>query len=396
MVPDLVALGTLGEFVKGRGLAKADLTDEGVPCLRYAEIYTKYGDVTRSLISRTSQSGARASRPFGFGDIAFAASGETAEEIGKAVAYIGSDPAVVGGDTVVLTKHGQDPTFLAHAVNFEDVAKQKAALGKGHSVVHIHAPDLAKLMLWLPPLPEQRRIAAVLDAWDTAIATAERLVEAKRNSLRGLIDRLIDRSAHPRTELCDFARLVSDKIMVDDAPYDGSIELDNLESDSGRRLGITAVDGLQGQRAHFHADDVLFGKLRPYLRKFWFADEDGMASTETWILRADTTKCLPRYLYFLVRSHAFLGEANRPTGSRMPRADWDWVQSTPLPLPGTNEQGRIVDLLTAAEDSCRVSLDHVSALRTQKRGLMQQLLTGKIRVPESIDSLMPGGGGADV
>jgi type I restriction enzyme, S subunit len=254
---------------------------------------------------------------------------------------------------------------------------------------------LKEFRLRLPPLPEQRRIAAVLDAWDTAIATAERLVGAKRSAFEGLVHRLIDQSEVTRSELCDFATLINAKIAVEDAPFDFSIELDNIESGTGRLRGMTDASELLGQRAHFKADDVLFGKLRPYLKKFWFSNEDGMSSTEAWVLRADTKQCLPRYLYFLVRSHAFLGEANRPTGSRMPRADWDWVQSTPLPLPGTNEQGRIVDVLTLAEERWAVSGDHVTALLHQKRGLMQQLLTGKLRVPESIDRLMPDGGRVD-
>lgn len=265
-----------------------------------------------------------------------------------------------------------------------------------HSSIGVHVEKLVfNLDHWLtwpflvPPLAEQQRIAAVLDAWDVAIDLAERLIVAKRNAFEGLVHRLIDRSEAPRSELSDFATLVGTKIAVEDAPFDASIELDNLESGTGRLLGVTSSADLLGQRAHFVADDVLFGKLRPYLRKFWFAGQDGMASTETWVLRADTNRCLPRYLYFLIRSHAFLGEANRPTGSRMPRADWDWVQSTPLPLPGTNEQGRIIDVLSLAEKRWTISLDHAVSLRLQKHGLMQMLLTGKLRVPQSIDQFIP-------
>jgi type I restriction enzyme S subunit len=140
---ELVTLGSVGRLVKGRGFPISDLSHTGVPCLRYAEIYTQYRDTTRALISRTSQAGARSSRPLRNGDIVFAASGETAEGIGKAVAYLANEEAVVGGDTVVLTDHGQNAAYLAHILNSEPLAKQKAAAGKGHSVVHIHAPELA-------------------------------------------------------------------------------------------------------------------------------------------------------------------------------------------------------------------------------------------------------------
>ena len=79
----------------------------------------------------------------------------------------------------------------------------------------------------------------------------------------------------------------------------------------------------------------------------------------------------------------------------MPRADWSWVQETPLPLPGLNKQGSIVLILEAAEIDWRLSVDAVSALRRQKRGLMQKLLTGEWRVPATDDALAPGGPAAD-
>lgn len=186
-----ILLGTLGRLEKGRGLAKTDLTESGIPCLRYAEIYTRYGDTTRSLSSHTSESGARSSKPLKYGDIVFAASGETAEEIGKALAYLGEDRAVVGGDTVVLTEHGQDPAFLARVLNSEDIIRQKAALGKGHSVVHIHAPDLARLLVPLPPIPEQQRIAAMLELVEDEVNELQVLCVSLSHQKRGLMQQLL-------------------------------------------------------------------------------------------------------------------------------------------------------------------------------------------------------------
>ncbi len=190
-VSELVALGSVGRFVKGKGLPKSDLTEVGVPCLRYAEIYTQYRDTTRTLFSRTSNAGARSSKPLRYGDIVFAASGETAEEIGKALAYLAHDEAVVGSDTVVLTDHGQNAAYLAHILNSEPIAKQKAAAGKGHSVVHIQAPDLAKLLVPLPSLPEQAKVAAALEAIEEQIGLNLAIVSQLRNQKRGLMQRLL-------------------------------------------------------------------------------------------------------------------------------------------------------------------------------------------------------------
>lgn len=186
-----VRLGTLGRFESGRGVAKSDLADVGVSCLRYADIYTQYGDVIQELVAFVTDNGARNAFGLRYGDVVFAASGETALEIGKAVAYLGSEDAVVGGDTVILRDHGQDPGFLAHAVNAPEAVRQKSALGKGYSVVHIHAPDLANLKIWLPPLAKQKATSSALASFDDEIDLMNRQATALRQQKRGLIQKLL-------------------------------------------------------------------------------------------------------------------------------------------------------------------------------------------------------------
>lgn len=186
-----VTLETVGRLEKGRGLAKADVAGIGVPCLRYAEIYTRYGDTARQLASRASPAGVRSSRRLLSGEIVFAASGETAEEIGKAVAYLGDEPAVVGGDTVILTGHNQNAAYLAYALNSPSVVRQKSAAGKGHSVVHIHAADLAKVEIPLPPRDTQDQVAAVFRQADDEIEGRQVAADLLRRQKRGLMQKLL-------------------------------------------------------------------------------------------------------------------------------------------------------------------------------------------------------------
>jgi type I restriction enzyme S subunit len=241
----------------------------------------------------------------------------------------------------------------------------------------------------LPPIPVQRRIAAVLDTWDEAIAIVEGLFAANKKRHRGLIGNLASHGNFRRQELLTFAKRVPAKITLDGSTA-VSIELDDVESKTGRLLGTTDTRGLTGQRSAFKAGDTLFGKLRPYLRKFLYAESDGLASTEFWVLRPDQDKCRSRFLYYLVQTDIFAAEANRPTGSRMPRAEWELVGEAPLPLPPLQEQDRLLDLLIASEQSVRGHQLTADLLRCQKRGLMQKLLTGAWRVPESVDHLFPG------
>ena len=186
-----VRLSELGRLIRGRGITRADLVPIGVPCLRYGEIYTKYQGIVSSLASRVEEAVASKAIPLYHGDIIFAASGETSEEIGKAVAWLGHGHAVSGGDTVVLRSHGQDPTFLVHALNAEYVSRQKSRLSKGDAVVHLHAPDLARVSVAIPPVEEQRRIASVMRTWDEAIDRVRALRRAWQRRRAALMQKLL-------------------------------------------------------------------------------------------------------------------------------------------------------------------------------------------------------------
>ena len=76
-------------------------------------------------------------------------------------------------------------------LNSVDVARQKARLGKGQSVVHIHVPELFQVEVSLPPLYEQRKIAKILTTWDTAVEKTKVLAEQYRTQKQGLIQKLL-------------------------------------------------------------------------------------------------------------------------------------------------------------------------------------------------------------
>ena len=149
------------------------MTDDGVPCIRYGEIYTHYSNYVGQLWSRIPPSVAVTALPIRAGDIVFAGSGETAEEIGKCVAYVGTEQAYAGGDTIVLSLGCDDPVFVGHLLNCSKAVGQKSRFGQGDAVVHISAKNLARLRIELPPVEEQRAISRILLDMDADIASLE-------------------------------------------------------------------------------------------------------------------------------------------------------------------------------------------------------------------------------
>ncbi|MCA6419875.1 MAG: restriction endonuclease subunit S [Cytophagales bacterium] len=185
-------LGDLGGFLKGKGILKEQLSEKGLPCIRYGEIYTIHDFVIKEFHSFISKEVAKESQPIFHNDILFAGSGETLEDIGKAVAYIGKEEAYAGGDVVILrTGKKNHSEYLSYVLNTDTANRQKRKLGQGHSVVHIYASDLADLIVPVPPLPEQQKIARILSTWDKAIEKTELLIAQKQQLKKGLMQQLL-------------------------------------------------------------------------------------------------------------------------------------------------------------------------------------------------------------
>lgn len=177
-----LTVAELGKFNKGRGIRKDDVSETGIPCVRYGEIYTRHHDVIRTFHSFIARDVAATSHRLAPGDIIFAASGETAVEIGKCVAFLGAEEAYVGSDTVVLSPAGHDSTFLSRLLNTPSVAAQKTRYGQGDAVVHISARNLGRVQVSVPPLVEQRAIAEVLTDMDAEFEA----LKARRDKTQAL------------------------------------------------------------------------------------------------------------------------------------------------------------------------------------------------------------------
>ena len=186
-----VELGRLGTFLKGHGIKRDDVRNVGVPCIRYGELYTTYNTYAAQTVSFVEPRTAAAALPIRSGDVLFAGSGETKSEIGISVAYLANQPAVAGGDIIVLRGTGYDPVFLASLLNTPVVVRQKAAAGQGDAVVHINARALSALHVALPEVEEQTAIAAVIMDADAEIAALRRRLKSARAIETGMAQELL-------------------------------------------------------------------------------------------------------------------------------------------------------------------------------------------------------------
>ena len=157
-------MGRIGRLWKGRGGNKGDESHSGTPCIRYGDLYTTHEFFI--LRSRSYVSDARATEytPVETGDLLFAASGETIDEIGKSAVNLIQSPAFCGADIILFRPDGQfDARYLGYLADCKPVSAQKARMGRGITVKHIYTDRLKNLTLVIPPLKEQHAIAQFLD-----------------------------------------------------------------------------------------------------------------------------------------------------------------------------------------------------------------------------------------
>ena len=164
-------LGRIGRFFKGGGGTKEDEREDGVPCIRYGDLYTRHRFfITESRACVTPELARTAYTPIRYGDVLFAGSGETIDEIGKSAVNLIRGPACCGGDVIVFRPSiDVDARFLAYATDCPPAARQKACLGRGFTVMHIYWSDLKYMTVVIPPLPEQVAIVRFLDYADRRI-----------------------------------------------------------------------------------------------------------------------------------------------------------------------------------------------------------------------------------
>lgn len=165
-------LGDIAQLVRGNGMPKADLTDDGVGAIHYGQIYTHYRVWATKTISFVFPVAATKLAKAEPGDIIITNTSENVEDVGKAVAWLGDEPIVTGGHATVI-KHREDPKYLSYWFQSESFFTQKKALATGAKVIDVSAKQLTKVRIPVPPLEVQREIVLVLDQFTQLEAELE-------------------------------------------------------------------------------------------------------------------------------------------------------------------------------------------------------------------------------
>ena len=132
-----VRIRSLGEIVRGSGIKRNETVQQGLPCVRYGELYTTYQTLFTSAVSFIAPDLYEKCKHFSYGDVLMTLTGENKPDIAKAVAYLGTEPIAASGDLAFWTQHGMNPLFLSYIMASPYIIARKVALATGDIIVHL-------------------------------------------------------------------------------------------------------------------------------------------------------------------------------------------------------------------------------------------------------------------
>lgn len=298
-----------------------------------------------------------------------------------------------------------DSSYLFYFLkNYEYRIKNQV---RGSGIPHVDRKVFSELPDDFPlNLSEQRKIAEILNTVDDTIEQTEALIRKYQRIKQGLMQDLLTRGVDENGELrCEKNNHFKDS-EIGHIPYEWEVtnfehlvnnitarwiprntgvsfpclNLENIESETGHVNGFSDAIENASTKTVFLKGDILFGKLRPYLKKYWIADVDGVCTTEILVFRAQRS-IDHRYIYYLVQNEKFINYTiSSSFGTKMPRTSWEIIKRYKIGKPDFEEQKRISKILFSIDSQIETSRIELSKLNSLKQGLMQDLLTGKVRV----------------
>lgn len=271
--------------------------------------------------------------------------------------------------------------------------------------------DLETILIPLPPLIEQQKIAEILSTVDEAIQKTNEIIAKTERLKKALMNELLTGKIRVKEENgklvfyreTDFQDIETGKIprewkivklkdvveprkeIADPTQVDPSTPYVGLEHvDSGdielRRYG--KAEDVKSTKLKFYKRDILYGKLRPYLDKAVISHLDGVCSTD-FIVMKTRHNVKPEYLIWVLHTNEFIKYATQTMkGTNHPRTSWESLASYALGLPPINEQELIAHILDNMVRLKDLYIREKGKLDRLKRGLMDLLLSGRVRVLE--------------
>ena len=374
-------LGEISRFSKGKGISKTDVKENGtVKCIRYGELYTRYGETISNVISSTNVPVSELVLSHK-NDVIIPASGETALDIASA-ACITVEGVALGGDINII-RCQQNGIFLAYYL----ISKKKdiARLAQGISIVHLYSAQLTSLNLRIPSKQEQQKIANFLSSVDTKIEQLGKKKALLEQYKKGMMQKLFSQEIRFKDEQGNDYLDWEEKTLGEVAKFysGGTPETTKKQYYTGNIPFIKSGEIAFSSTEQFISDeglnnssakivkkgDILYALYGATSGEVAVSKINGAINQAVLCIRSDFSH---DFIYFylnfkkdaIVSTYIQGGQGNLSAKI---------VKFLKINFPSLEEQQKVANFLSAIDKKIELAAEQLEQARTFKKGLLQRM-----------------------
>ena len=339
-------LGEIATISRGGNFQKKDFLTEGVPCIHYGQIYTKYGLFTDKTFTFISEECAKKQKMAQPNDIVMAVTSENIEDVCKCLAWLGDEPAAISGHSAII-HHNQNAKYLVYYFHSQMFFAQKRKLAHGTKVIEVTPDALVDITLPLPPIEVQREIVRMLDSYTESVVELQRQLTAELTARKAQYshyrDKLLSYTSTAQMEkLGDTCEMKAGKAIASGLILDERTEETPIKCYGG--------NGVRGyvKNANENGSYPIIGRQGALCGNVKYA-EGQFYATEHAVVVKPKEKYNPRFLYHLLTN---MNLNQYKSAGAQPGLAVKNIAELVAPVPPLNVQNRIVNVLDNFEKIC--------------------------------------------
>lgn len=383
---ELTTIGEIGNFYYGKSAPKWSLSEDAPTlCVRYGELYTKFGTIIKEVHSRTNIEPTNLRFSKG-GEILVPRVGEVPKDFASNCCYL-PFPNIAIGEMISVFETEEYAIFYTYY--FRTLIKQFAEVVEGQNVKNLYYVNLIPIKIGKPSFSEQQKIASCLSSLDDVIAAHTDKLENLKQYKKGLLQNVFPQEGEtvPKLRFKEFENdgEWEEKILLDVAYYENGKAHEQDISENGNFIVVNSkFISSEGETIKYSntpfclanigdilmvLSDVPNGKA---IAKCFFVNEENKYSVNQRICKISTFDCDNLYLYYIMnRNSYFLAFDDGVKQTNLRNED---VQNFPFLIPkNPKEQQKIASLLSSVDDLIQAETDKIAQLKAHKKGLLQGL-----------------------
>ena len=381
-------LSDIATFSKGKGISKKDISDDGIECVRYGELYTKYTEMIYNVDSKTNldENELQLSEKY---DILIPCSGETAIDLATA-SCIQKDQVAIGGDITII-KTNQYAPFITYYLNQKKTEIAKYA--QGVSIVHLYPKDFNVLNIKIPLIKEQKKIVHILEK----ISYKEQLLEKKLKFYQDFKKYLMQQIFTQKLRFDFNEDWYIDKIgnnsevfgrigfrgyTVDDLvdKGQGALTIGGKHISKNFQLDLSDPEYLSWEKYEespeikIYNDDVLLVKTASVGKVCFIENLNEPATLNPQLIVFKNIKLNNKFFYYYLTSNLFQKDIHKiKSTTGIPTITQKELLNLNIIYPSLEEQEKIVNFLSIVDKKISSIDKNLKDIEKFKNGLLQQM-----------------------